>query len=130
MRTGFAKGGPTMARGQRARRTLRRWWARAALLLLMQPGVATAQPPLGGDFAVNSYTTGNQERPAVAAGPAGDFVVAWASNGSTGTDTSSYSIQARRFDASAKPLGDQFQVNTDTAQRQTYPAVARNADGN
>jgi hypothetical protein len=95
----------------------------------MQCGIAAAQPPLGDDFQINTYTTGNQERAAVVAGPAGDFVVAWSSNGSTGSDTSSYSIQARRFDASGAPLGSQFQVNTYTTQTQTYPAVARDAAG-
>jgi RNA polymerase sigma factor (sigma-70 family) len=100
------------------------------VLLLLQSAIASAQPPLGDEFEINSYTTGNQQRTAIAAGPAGDFVVAWSSQGSTGSDTSNYSIQARRFDAAGAPLGSQFQVNTYTTEKQTYPSVARDAVGN
>jgi hypothetical protein len=107
-----------------------RCWRSAAVLLLLQSAMASAQPPLGDEFEINSYTTGNQQRTAIAAGPAGDFVVAWSSQGSTGSDTSNYSIQARRFDASGAPLGSQFQVNSYTTQSQTYPSVARDAVGN
>jgi hypothetical protein len=35
----------------------------------------------GGEFRVNSYTTGNQQRPAIASNPDGDFVVVWQSYG-------------------------------------------------
>jgi hypothetical protein len=37
----------------------------------------SAGTPTGGEFLVNSYTTGVQRSPAVAVGPANDFVVAW-----------------------------------------------------
>ena len=53
--------------------------------------------PLGEEFQVNSYTTGDQGLASLRAGGAGDFVVAWTSLGSGGDDTSGYSIQARRF---------------------------------
>lgn len=46
---------------------------------------------------VNAYTTSWQQRPAVAVGPEGDFVVVWDSQGSYGDDDSYLSIQARRF---------------------------------
>ena len=52
---------------------------------------------VGEQFQVNSYTTGNQGRPTVASDEAGDFVVAWESLGSQGSDTDSVSIQMRRF---------------------------------
>jgi hypothetical protein len=86
--------------------------------------------PLGGQFQVNSYTTGYPDRPAVAVDPMGNFVVAWQGYGSPGTDTSGYSIQARRFDATGAPLGAQFQVNSITTDSQRRPAVGVDATGN
>jgi hypothetical protein len=51
----------------------------------------------GGQFQVNSYTTGYQTFPTVASGPAGKFVVVWASDGSPGSDTDSWSVQGQRY---------------------------------
>jgi len=51
----------------------------------------------GAQFQVNTYTTSGQCDPAVAADAGGDFVVAWESNGSAGTDTSFHSVQGQRF---------------------------------
>src|SRR5438270_771150 len=48
------------------------------------------------DFQVNTYTTNAQAGPVLAVDPAGNFVVVWQSNGSSGGDTSGYSIQPRR----------------------------------
>ena len=64
--------------------------------------------PLGGEFQVNSYTTGNQRFGAVARNAAGAFVVVWDSRGGTGSDTDSYGVHARRYDAGGAPLGDQI----------------------
>jgi hypothetical protein len=80
--------------------------------------------PLGAQFQVNTYTTSNQYDPAVAMAPGGAFVVVWSSDGSAGTDTSGYSIQARRYDAAGVPQGAEFQVNTYTTLGQSGPAVA------
>ncbi|MBZ0102601.1 MAG: hypothetical protein K8I65_10625, partial [Thermoanaerobaculia bacterium] len=49
------------------------------------------------EIQINTYTTDFQDRPSVAVGPDGDFVVVWQSDGSWGDDTSYTSIQARRF---------------------------------
>ena len=43
---------------------------------------------LGGQFQVNAYTTNGQGAAAVSLSAAGDFVVVWESNGSSGGDTS------------------------------------------
>ena len=86
--------------------------------------------PLGDEFQVNTYTTSFQLEAAVATNPQGGFVVAWVSQGSFGDDDSQTSIQARRFAADGSPLGDQFQVNTYTADYQESPAVAVDGDGN
>jgi hypothetical protein len=42
--------------------------------------------PLGGEFRVNSATTGLQRKPAIAMQPNGDFVVSWTDYGSTSGD--------------------------------------------
>jgi hypothetical protein len=81
----------------------------------------------GGQFQVNTYTTSFQYFPSVVTDDPGNFVVAWASHGSAGTDTSAYSVQARRYDSTGVPQGSQFQVNTYTQYDQLFPAVG--ADG-
>ncbi|MCG8455583.1 MAG: hypothetical protein MI919_04825, partial [Holophagales bacterium] len=48
---------------------------------------------VGAEIQVNTYTTSFQDSPSVAVDADGDFVVVWTSNGSDGTDNSSYSIQ-------------------------------------
>jgi hypothetical protein len=73
--------------------------------------------PLGAEFQVNSVPTGVY--PAVAAGPAGGFLVTWAR---------SSSIFAQRFDASGVPAGAEFQVNSGSAAFRG-PAVAAAASG-
>lgn len=83
----------------------------------------------GSQFQVNSYTTNNQQNPAVAMDSDGDFVVTWQSTGSPGSDNSYNSIQARQFNSSGVPLATQFQVNTFTNDTQNNPAVAIDSDG-
>ena len=84
---------------------------------------------LGDDFQVNSYTTGDQSRPALAALPTGGFVVAWESYGSAGADTSSWSLFARRFSADGAPTAEPFAINEFTTSQQRDPAVAVSPDG-
>ena len=61
--------------------------------------------PLGEDFQINTYTTGHQQFPDVAMDPNGGFVVAWEN-----VDVA-LPVQARRYDSSGAPLGDQFTVS-------------------
>jgi hypothetical protein len=82
--------------------------------------------PQGGDFHVNSYTTGAQLTASVASDEDGNFVVAWRS---AAQDGSGYGIFGQRFDASGAPRGSEFQVNSFTSGYQTAPAVAAGADG-
>jgi len=83
----------------------------------------------GTEFQVNTYTTEAQYRPAVAASGAGGFVVVWQSNGSAGTDTSSRSVQAQRYDSTGAADGTEFQVNTYTTDVQRRAAVTERGDG-
>ena len=81
---------------------------------------------IGAEIQVNTYTTGNQgtfNQPVTPDG-AGGFIVAWSSEGSSGTDTSSFSIRGQRFDGAGLPVGGEFQVNTFTTGDQRQAAVA------
>jgi hypothetical protein len=69
---------------------------------------AAGGAPLGGQFQVNTYTTSFQFSPSVASDAEGDFVVVWQSNGSSGGDTSSYSIQGQRFRVTGDLVGRVF----------------------
>ena len=84
------------------------------------------------EFQVNTYTSGQQDNPRVAASPAGDFVVAWDGAGSAGTDTApgSLSVHAQRYDAGGTPREGELQVNSWTTSDQKAPAVAMDGRGN
>lgn len=79
--------------------------------------------PAGGEFQVNTETSGYQGEAAVAMDAAGDFVVAW-QNQDDG-------IFARRYHANGTAAGDEFQVDTiaATAIDRGHPAVAMDAAG-
>ena len=83
----------------------------------------------GNEFRVNTYSSNNQVHPAVAMDAEGDFIVVWASQGSFGTDTVSFSIQGQRFASDGSPQGGQFQVNTYMTSSQWYPAISADAGG-
>ncbi len=82
--------------------------------------------PIGSEIAVNSFTTGEQSRPVVAADPAGGFVVVWTS---TGQDGSGDGVFGRSFDAAGLPQGSDFRINQQTVGGQREPAIAGDASG-
>ena len=51
---------------------------------------------VGGDFQINS-SAGKHKNPAISMASDGSFVVVWESNGSSGSDTDSTSIQGQRY---------------------------------
>ncbi len=77
----------------------------------------------GGEFVVNSYTTSTQSSPSIDCEADGDFVVVWSSNGGTGTDTDSNSVQGQRFGSDGSSVGSQFQINTHTTSSQGEPWI-------
>ena len=77
--------------------------------------------PLGGEFLVNTYTTGDQSEPQVAADDAGNFVVIWQSDTQDGDGEG---VFAQRFDAAGVARGAEIAVNTGTAGEQRNPSVA------
>ncbi len=85
--------------------------------------------PVGGEFQVNGYTTGEQVLPSVAVNPSGEALVAWQSAGSPGDDSSSSSIQGQRYDAFGTPVGGQFQINAYTTSSQVRPSVTADPTG-
>jgi hypothetical protein len=83
--------------------------------------------PLGGEFRVNTQTTGRQYGPAVSTAPNGSFVVAWVGEQQDG---SIWDVFAKRFDASGSPHGAELRVNTYTTGPQGLPAIASDSSGN
>jgi hypothetical protein len=92
---------------------------------------------VGGEFQVNTYTTGHQERPSVAMDSNGNFIITWhdypryiPSVETIGQDGDSYGIFAQLYDSNGTPLGGEFQVNTYTTGAQQIPDVAMDLNGN
>jgi hypothetical protein len=81
----------------------------------------------GGEFRVNTFTTGNQTFPAVAMEAGGSFVAVWQSDGQDGDSSA---VVAQRFDAGGAPVGDEFIVNTYTTSFQAGASVATDGAGN
>jgi hypothetical protein len=71
--------------------------------------------PLGSEFRVNTFTTGIQIGPSVAADASGNFVVSWAS---FAQDGSSAGLFGQRYDSTGTPQGPEFRVNTYTTDDQ------------
>lgn len=81
----------------------------------------------GSEFRVNTTTVNDQNHPAVAMAPNGNFVVTWSSSGQDG---SGYGIFAQRFDQNGVMQGNEFRVNTYTAGAQRDAKVAMDMFGN
>ena len=79
----------------------------------------SAGNPIGNDFRVNSYTTGDQTYPGVAADGSGNFVLVWSGRG-PGTY---FGIFARRYDSTGGMMGTEFQVNAEPRSSSTYANV-------
>ena len=84
---------------------------------------------LGGEFQVNTYTTGTQGRPSVSVARDGGFVVAWTS---LGGDGHFYGVSARRYSPNGSAIGNEFVANAYTTgfQRADSEAVAHDDQGN
>ena len=81
----------------------------------------------GAQFPVNTFFTGNQVLPAVAADGFGNFMIVWSSQPVQGfTDIN---VAGRLYDAAGNPYGDEFQISTGTLI-QSRPTVSADAIGN
>jgi hypothetical protein len=82
----------------------------------------------GGEFRINSFTTGVQQSPDVAMDADGNFVVLW--EGYDPDSTSGYSIYAKRYNSAGVAQDtNEFVVNTDTTFNHSSGAIAVEADG-
>ena len=88
---------------------------------------ASSGAPLGPEFRVSTYTTGQQVFASVAPDGAGGFVVVWLSENQDG---SSRGIFGQRWTSSGAPAGPEFGVNTYTPGIQEFASVAADAAGN
>jgi len=89
-----------------------------------------AGAPLGPEFAISTTRTGWESAPALVVDSGGNFVVAWHGWVSPGSDVSSTSVQARRYDSDGAPQGLNFQVNEGTAGPQFRSVVGTDSAGN
>jgi hypothetical protein len=76
--------------------------------------------PLGTEFLINGYATGNQAGPNISINTSGEFVVVWSS---IGQDLSGSGVFGRRFASTGAKLGTEFRANTFTFMAQ-YGGVA------
>ena len=83
---------------------------------------------VGGEILVNTTTVEDQRNPTVAALPDGGFVIMWTDQSETGADSDD-AIRGQTFDADGNKVGEEFLVNTTTAEDQLRPVVATNEDG-
>jgi hypothetical protein len=79
--------------------------------------------PLGGEFQVNTYTTGGQRFGAVAADADGNFVVFWSSARPGG-----FTVVGQRYDAVGNSVGEEFRASSGPQYGISDPAVATDAD--
>ena len=102
----------------------------AALFTLAAPPAPAQVSPLGDDFAVNSYTPGDQSRPAVASRAGGGAVAAWAGRRPFPfTSDERDGIFVQRFDPEGRPVGPEVAAVWLTGDLKAGPAVATTADG-
>lgn len=77
---------------------------------------------VGDEFAVNFFTSGSQEEPAVAGFADGSFVVVWEGVGEA--DDSSFGVYGRAFGPGASPKGGDTLLNVYTMASQSSPTLA------
>ncbi|MEM6697702.1 MAG: T9SS type A sorting domain-containing protein [Bacteroidota bacterium] len=81
----------------------------------------------GGEFMVNTETSDSQARPDVAMDADGDFVVVWLSNDQDGDNSG---VFGQIYQSNGTPVGNEFQINTETSSAQSSASVAMDANGN
>lgn len=81
--------------------------------------------PLGDEFVVNTYTTGDQDDPDLAVHPDGRFVITWEDDTQ---DMGVDAIYARYYAADGTPTSDAFKVDTDSGP-ELDPRVAIDREG-
>lgn len=75
----------------------------------------------GGEFQVNTYYNGHQQRSSVVTFSDETFLVIW---DSFGQDGDNYGIYGQKFDVKGNKLGSEFKIHTENSESQSYNAVA------
>jgi len=103
----------------------------ATQLEMLEPRTMLAANSVGSEFRVNTFTTEQQARPAVAMNGNGDSVVIWQNVFITGATADNFGgIFGQRYDRSGRPVGSNFRVNNTPAPGQNNPSVAMDDAGN
>jgi len=82
--------------------------------------------PVGPEFRVNTFTTGNQSAPAAASDITGNVMIVWSSDLQDG---SGLGIFGQRFSSQGTPSGPEFRVSSYTTGDQFGPAAAADKSG-
>lgn len=98
--------------------------AAAIIVVTGAAHAAWAQVPAGGEFQVNTYTTGRQQGARLSASATGDFTVAWSHKP---TIDDFFNVHARSFTLEGAPVGDEFRA--DGSDIGVMPATARGHNG-
>ncbi len=78
---------------------------------------------VGGEFLVNTQTSGDQLIPTITGLAGGGFVVTWQEGGGTFGTLNEANIKAQMFDAAGARIGGEFSVSTQTANGQLEPTI-------
>jgi parallel beta-helix repeat protein len=76
--------------------------------------------PVGNEFQVNTFSSDNQIKPAIADLSDGGFVITWRSLGQNAND---FGVYGQKYNASGQKVGSEFQVNSFTTGDRGYSAV-------
>ena len=91
--------------------------------------VLSLDGPTRAEFLVNTYTTGEQWGPIVAADGLGNFIVVWRNGEHYFEPVPEADVSGQRYDAAGTPLGGEFRVNTTTPGYQGQAGVAADSTG-
>lgn len=84
--------------------------------------------PIGGEFQVNSFTTGDQVSPSIANLSDGGFLITWTSGGFYFSDDDR-EVFAQRYDDAGQRVGSAFQVNSSEAGGQNVSSAIGLSNG-
>ena len=76
---------------------------------------------IGNEFRVNTYIINNQTNPSIASLANDNYIVTWQSNNQDGSNNGIY---GQILDSSGNKIGNEFRVNTNTANNQFLPSVS------
>ena len=82
--------------------------------------------PLDDEVQVNGTWVNRQEASDVAVDADGNFVIVW---DSFGQDGNSWGVYGQRYDSAGQRLGGEFRINQYSDDKQVYPQVAMDVDG-